>query len=204
MAQASDHPTPIKELDDLVDYLTENLRCTKVVAVCVMNEAYSAGDLWLEKQDLIGDGERYGDWIAVHDFGHLKPDSDGHVQVVTKLWRKARYRIAEQCDARAIWPARPPASQSAPRQLENKTETAEQSPQKRLTTKEWLKSEVERREKLDNIPKEITEFSGQIHSEMEKALRAGVVKGLIEPRTIEGLLRTTTKLFPKKKRSRKS
>ena len=120
MAQAGDHPTPIKELDDLVDYLTENLRCTKDIAVCVMDAAYSAGHLWLERQDLIRDGEPYGDWIAVHDFGHLKPDSDGHVQVVTKLWRKARYRIAEQCDARTIWPLHSPASETADQQLKDK------------------------------------------------------------------------------------
>jgi hypothetical protein len=129
MAQAGDHPTPIKELDDLVDYLTENLRCTKDIAVCVMDAAYSAGHLWLERQDLIRDGEPYGDWIAVHDFGPLKPDSDGHVRVITKFWRKPHYRIAEGCDVRTIWPPHLPASQAAPvQQPEDKVALKEATP----------------------------------------------------------------------------
>jgi hypothetical protein len=179
MAQAGDHPTPIKELDDLVDYLTENLRCTKVVAVCVMNEAYSAGDLWLEKQDLIGDGEPYGDWIAVHDFGHLKPDSDGHVQVVTKLWRKARYRIAEQCDARAIWPAGPPASQAAPDQQpkgkvpdQSKTAAAPapvSDPSKRMSTQEWVTAEAIRLIKANKIPPKEKKHISHFAQLLEKA-----------------------------------
>jgi hypothetical protein len=39
---------------------------------------------------------------------------------------------------------------------------------------------------------------------MGKAARAGRVKGVVEPRTIEKHLRLTTNLFPKKKRSQKS
>ena len=100
MAQAGDYLTPIKELDDLVDYLTENLRCTKVVAVCVMNEHYHGqldGRLVLEKQDLIDD-EPYGGWATTNaNLWDLKLGGDGHVQVIPriKLWPKAHHRPAE-------------------------------------------------------------------------------------------------------------
>jgi hypothetical protein len=78
MAKAGDILQPIKDLDDLLDYLTENLRCTKNVAGCVMNEAYLDGQLRLEKQDLIRDGEPYGGWIPIDaKFGHIEPDHRG-------------------------------------------------------------------------------------------------------------------------------
>ena len=114
MALAETDPTRIDDLDDLLDYLTKNLRCTKVVAACVVNQAYLDGELRLEKQDLIRDGEPYGGWIAIDaKFGHLELDRHGRMRVVPgiKLWREARYRIDEQCDARAIWPL-PSASQT--------------------------------------------------------------------------------------------
>jgi hypothetical protein len=114
-------------------------------------------------------------------------------------------------------PPRPPAAQTAPDQPPEdkpgpdpvKTRAAErpsagQSPQESLTSKDWLKGEVERRKKLGDIPVTITELSKQIHSEMEVAVRAGIVKRVIEPRTIETHVRDTTNLFPKKKRSPKS
>jgi hypothetical protein len=112
-----------------------------------------------------------------------------------------------------IWSPRPSASQPAPEQQpEDKAgpteavdhSSTEQSPPEPLTSKEWLKLEIERREKRGDIPKEITEFSVQIHGEMEKAVRAGIVKGVIEPRTIETHLRNETDLFVRKKRSPKS
>jgi hypothetical protein len=107
MALAETDPTRIDDLDDLLDYLTKNLRCTKVVAACVVNQAYLDGELRLEKQDLIRDGEPYGGWIAIDaKFGHLELDRHGRMRVVPgiKLWREARYCIAGQCDARALWP----------------------------------------------------------------------------------------------------
>jgi len=119
MAQADDHPISIKELDDLVDYLTENLRCTKVVAVDVMNQHYHGqldGRLVVEKQDLICDDEPHGGWVTTNpQFWDLKLDGDGHAQVIPRieLWRKARGRIAEECDPRAIWPPHLPAFQIA-------------------------------------------------------------------------------------------
>jgi hypothetical protein len=112
MDQAAEQHTSIKDLDDLLRYLTE-VGYTKGVAIYSMNQHYHDGQLRLEKQDLILDDEPYGGWIAIDtEFGHLKLDRHGHVQVVprVKLWRKARYRIAEGCDVRAIWPPRPPAS----------------------------------------------------------------------------------------------
>jgi hypothetical protein len=124
MAQAANQHTPIKDLDDVLRYLTVELGYKKGVAVFMMNERYSAGDLRLERQDCIRDGEPYGGWIAIDaKFGYLKLDRKGHVRVEprVKLWREARYRIAEGCDVRALFSPRPPAAQTAPdRQPEDK------------------------------------------------------------------------------------
>ena len=116
MAQAANQHTRIHDLDDALHYLTVELGYRKGVAVFMMNERYLVGDLRLEKQDIIGDDEPYGGWIAIDaKFGHLELDRHGRMQVVPriKLWRKPRYRIAEGCDVRAIWS---PASQPAPEQ----------------------------------------------------------------------------------------
>jgi hypothetical protein len=119
MAESADHPTPIKDLDDLLRYLTEELGYEKYDALWEMEQKYLDGQLRLEKQDLIRDDEPYGDWIAINAlYGHIELNRRGRVRVVplTPLWREASYRIAEGCDARAIWPRRPPASQAAPAQ----------------------------------------------------------------------------------------
>jgi len=121
MAQAIDHPTPIKDLDDLLRYLTEELRYSKGVAIYSMNQHYHGqldGRLVLEKQDLIDD-EPYGGWVTTNaNLWDLKLGGDGHVQVIPriKLWPKAHHRRAEECDPRAIWPPQPAASQAAPDQ----------------------------------------------------------------------------------------
>ena len=141
--------------------------------------------------------------------GNLNFEFDSHdrVQVISREWFVYRYQIAEQCDARAIPWRRPPAALPTPDQ-QPKDEVG-QPPQKPLTAKEWLADEVERREKqrrenLRDIPKGITKFSVQLHSEMEKAAKAGVVKWVVSLRRIEQLLRDTTSLFAKKKRSPES
>jgi hypothetical protein len=123
MAQAETDPTRIHDPDDLLRYLTEELGFQKGVAIYAMNQHYHDGQLRLEKQDLIRDGEPYGGWIAIDaKFGDLKLDGDGHVRVVPRIkpWREARYRIAEQCDARTIWPLHSPASETADQQLKDK------------------------------------------------------------------------------------
>src|SRR5262249_37647502 len=122
MAQAGDDPTPIKDPDDLLRYLTEELGYRKGVAIYSMNQHYHGqldGRLLLEKQDLIRDDEPYGSWVTTNaELWDLKLDRDGHVQVIPriKLWRKARCRIAEGCDVRAIWPPHSPASETADQQ----------------------------------------------------------------------------------------
>jgi hypothetical protein len=115
MAQAVEDLTPIRDLDDLLEYLTKNLRCTKVVAVRVMNEAYLAGHLRLTKVEYVG-VKPQGEVPINFEFGHIELDPYGRPRFVprTKLWRKAIYRIAEGCDVRAIWSRCPPASQTAP------------------------------------------------------------------------------------------
>jgi hypothetical protein len=163
MAQAGDYPTSIKELDDLVDYLTENLRCTKDVAVDVMNQHYHGqlgGRLVVEMQDLIRDGEPHGGWVTTNaNLWDLKLDRDDHVQVIPRieLWRKAIGRIAEQCDARAIWPPHPPPSEPAPdQQPEDKAGPAVlpvSIPPKRVSTKDWITAEAKRLKKDNEIPR---------------------------------------------------
>src|SRR5262249_15910169 len=46
----------------------------------------------------------------------LTPNSDTRFVSQIKLWRKTIYKIAEGCDARAIWPPHLPASQTLPDQ----------------------------------------------------------------------------------------
>jgi hypothetical protein len=217
MALAVEQHIPIKYLDDLLRYLTEDSGYTKGVAEYMANQRYKDGHLRLTKVEYVG-VKPQGEVPIDPQFGHIEVRR-GRMRFVPRelLWRKAIYKIAEGCDARAIWPCRPPASQPAPDQqlVEDKvgpdsfkaahSPSAGQPRQKPLTSKEWLGGEIKRREDAGNIPEgKITEFSGQIHTEMEKAGRAGIVKWVIEPRTIEHHLRTTTKLFPKKKRSPKS
>ncbi|MFZ2081289.1 MAG: hypothetical protein WAV38_32505 [Xanthobacteraceae bacterium] len=211
MAQADRQHTASKDLDDLLRYLTVELGYEKYDALWEMEQKYLDGQLQLEKQECVRDGEPYGDAVAIDaNFGHIELDRRGRVRVVPliPLWREVRYGIAEGCDARAIWPPHPPASHKAgPDPF--KTGVAdrssdEQSSQESLKSKDWLAREVDRRKKLGDIPKQITGFSRQIHSQMEVAVRAGVVKRVLEPRTIETHLRETTILFPKKKRSLES
>jgi hypothetical protein len=105
----------------------------KGVAVFMMNERYSAGDLRLERQDCIRDGEPYGSWIAIDaKFGNLKLDRKGHVRVDPriKLWREARYRIAEGCDVQALFSSRPPAAQTSHSPDSSKPLAAQHQPTK--------------------------------------------------------------------------
>jgi hypothetical protein len=122
-AQAESQHTRIGDPDDLLRYLTEELGFQKGVAIYAMNQHYHDGQLRLEKQDLIRDGEPYGGWIPIDaKYGHLELDGRGRMRVVprTRPWREASYRIAEQCDARAIWPLRSPASETAGQQPKGK------------------------------------------------------------------------------------
>jgi len=195
-------------LDDYVANLIAKLGWERYPALWEMWDRIANRLLLFFRQRLV-DGKPYSPWDHETIHGTPKPfnkelvdadrfrsnyefDFDDHdrVKVVSpREWSVYRYTVAE--------PPQPPASQAAPDQQS-------EAPQELLTSKEWLKREVERRIKLDDIPKEITEFSKQIHPEMEKAVRAGCVNRVVKPRTIEGYVRATTNLFPKKKRSRKS
>ena len=208
MAQATNQHTP-KTLDDAARFLIEERGYEKNPALCweILGQIW-AGRIKLrrhwKKYDLNGNPQEDGAQVvdrAAFRSRNLDFDRHGHIRVVPE-WGDDRYTIVEPCDFWIIWPAQ--ASQSALDQQPGAGPSAEQSSPEPLATKDWLKGEVERREKLDDIPAEITAFSRQIHSQMKEALKAGTVKRVIEPRTIETRLRETTNLFPKKKRSQKS
>jgi hypothetical protein len=211
MAQAeSQSTTPIEwTLEELLEYLTLAPFGYEIDdALHEMERAISIGDLPLIDEEYV-DGKlkrRYRldpFYFRKHytlEFDHrLKEGANALVTLQNMVrvvprneqlqWGKSvlhSYLVIEQ-DVRRVWPRRPPEPQTA---LD-----------RQLTSKEWLKLEIDRRKKLDDIPKEITEFSEQLHSQMETAVRAGVVKRLIEARTIEQHLRDMKSLFVKKKRS---
>jgi hypothetical protein len=225
MAQAADQHTAKEcSLDDYVADLIAKSGCNRPDALSEMRERFVHGRLILIRQRLV-DGNPYNPWdrkpynkeqVEPDDFERsyslsLQSDFRGgykvRVHVISSDSFEYCYTVAE-----LPWLT---ASQTGPaQQLEDKTgpakaadrSSAEQSSssQESLTSKEWIKLEIERREKLGDIPEEITEFSRQLHSQMKDALRAGVVDRAIVPRTIETHLRVTWKIFPKKKRSKKS
>jgi hypothetical protein len=120
MARAVEQHIRIDNLNDLRRYLTQDLGYSKGVAVYMMNQRYLDGQLQLTKVEYVG-VKPQGEVPIGPEFGHIELDHD-RVRVVPRipLWRKAIYRIAEGCDARAIWPRRPPAFQPAPDQQEGK------------------------------------------------------------------------------------
>jgi hypothetical protein len=212
----------------LEDYLAElagTSGCKPHVALPEMQERIKVGRLILIRQRLVND-KPYNPFDRkpydkeevdpCYDFCSLSLVSDFRVRggnrvrvhVISDDGFEYRYTVAELPQLSACHTT--PAQQL----LENKPDSdpvkithspsAGQPRQKPLTTKKWLEDEIKRREDAGDIPKEITEFSGQIRPEMEKAARAGIVKWVVDFRTIEHYVRTTTKLFPKKKRSPKS
>src|SRR6516165_5168900 len=114
MAQAVEQHTPIKDLDDLLRYLTEDSAYTKGVAGYVANQRYKDGHLRLTKVEYVG-VKPQGEVPIDPEFGHIEVHR-GRMRFVPRepLWRKAIYRIAEGCDARAIWPAPSAPIASAP------------------------------------------------------------------------------------------
>jgi hypothetical protein len=58
-----------------------------------------------------------------------------------------------------------------------------------LDTKTWIPDEVGRRRKADDIPRNITPFSRQLHAAMHKAKEAGIVEYAVDASTIRNRLR---------------
>jgi hypothetical protein len=128
MAQVADQLTPIKDLDGAFRYLTEELGYDRYAALCEMSERIWGGQLRLTRQRYVlgkpyspTDGKPYNPEPVDPSFFRSKLTLDfdhrhDRVEVVERVaglpW-DLRYRIAEGCDARAIWP-RPLASQTAP------------------------------------------------------------------------------------------
>jgi hypothetical protein len=114
------------DLDDVLRYLTEELGYEKYAALCEMQERIWDGQLRLTRQrHVLGkpynptDGKPYNREPVdpaffrnklILDFDHRHNRVEVVERVVGLPW-DFRYRIAEQCDARAIcWRRRPPAS----------------------------------------------------------------------------------------------
>jgi hypothetical protein len=190
MALATYLHTPIKDLDDLLRYLTEDLGYRKGVAAYMTNERYKDGDLWLTKVEYVG-VKPQGEVPIDPEFGQIELRR-GRMQVVPRkpLWRKARYRIAEGCDARAIWP-RPPAPLPAPdRQPEDKAGPdpsrtgaarapsaipGDDSP-KRVSTQEWVTAEAIRLKKAGEIPADAKRYISHFAQLLAKAMEEAAEK----------------------------
>jgi hypothetical protein len=215
MAEAAKQLTRIDDLGDLLRYLTVELGYSKGVAVFMMNERYSAGDLPLEKQDCIRDGEPYGGWIAIDaKFGNLKLDRKGHVQVdpQIKLWREARYRIAKGCDVRALWPPRPLAGQAAHSPDSFKPLAAQRQPTKvskpadagrngpgRPSPKPLVVKEIERLKKSTSVDDSNILKGKRIELWKHLASVCGNSGFNIEPKSIGSLIRRNEMLPPQKR-----
>jgi hypothetical protein len=180
MAEAAEQHTPIKDLDDALHYLTVELGYRKGVAIFMMNERYLDGDLLLEKQECVRDGEPYGDAVPIDaKFGYIELDPQGRVRVAprTKLWREARYRIAEACDVRAIWSPHPPAAHATQDQRPTPDPAPEalpvSDPSKRVYAKNWVPAEAIRLKKDNKIPLEVyrrpTDFARFLEGRMRAA-----------------------------------
>jgi hypothetical protein len=179
MALATYQHTPIKDLDALLRYLTEDLGYRKGVAVFVMNERYKDGHLWLTKVEYVG-VKPQGEVPIDPKFGHIELDH-GRMRFVPRerLWRKAIYKIAEGCDARAIWPPRPPASQTSPDEQQDErlvqsapstpTAALPPSPKPAVAPSEKTKETMETR--LINFMKELHLESGLLPREVLRAVK---------------------------------
>jgi hypothetical protein len=113
-------------LDDVLRYFTEELGFEKYAALCEMRERIWDGQLRLTRQRHVDgkpysptDGKPYNPEPVDPIFFRSKlildfdPRHD-RVEVTSQLgfeWCDFRYRIAEDCDARALWP-RSPAQQN--------------------------------------------------------------------------------------------
>jgi hypothetical protein len=117
------------DLDDVLRYLTEELGYEKYAALCEMRERIWDGQLRMMRQRHV-DGKPYSPTDGTsYDPEPVKPsfvrsnlilDFDHRherVEVISPLgfeWWDFRYRIAEGCDVRTIWPPRSPAQQNKP------------------------------------------------------------------------------------------
>jgi hypothetical protein len=163
MAEAAEQHIPIKDLDDVLRYLTEELGYEKYAALCEMRERIWDGQLRLTRQRHV-DGKPYSPTDGtpynpepvnpsffrsnlILDFDHRHD----RAEVISQLgfeWWDFRYRIAEGCDARAICWSRPPESQAAPeRQLEDKTgpDPFRTGAAGRPSAADFIRAEAERR-----------------------------------------------------------
>jgi hypothetical protein len=126
MAQAIASIQPIKDLDDAHHYLVEELGYEKYPALWEMEACIWDGQLRLTRQRHVDgkpysptDGKLYNPEPVNPSFfrSNLKLEFDRHDRVTVMFeWWDFRYRIAEGCDVRTIWPRRLPASQTAPDQ----------------------------------------------------------------------------------------
>ena len=186
MAQAVEQYTPTYNwsLDEAFRHLTRSVRLPDSDAL------YEMEQLRVEVQKYI-DGKPRGDPLYRHkDFSLFIRVVRGHRWVVLEglVW-DSRCRVAEQ-DVRAIRPA-PSAVQSS-----HKTVASPLKP------KVWLPLEHERRKQQNNIPKDITTYTQQLHEAAVEAVGQRQLTNAPSARRLETLLHDLD-LFPKIERRTK-
>jgi hypothetical protein len=134
VAEALASIQPIKDLDDALRYLVEELGYEEYPALWEMEARIWDGKLRLMRQKLVDDlpysPSHYGMPYNVEPVDPsffcskltLRFDRHDRVEVIPRVagfeWWDFRYRIADGCDVRAIWP-HPPASETASAQKPN-------------------------------------------------------------------------------------
>jgi hypothetical protein len=220
MAQAADQHTAKEwSLEDYLRYVRLTLNCGINKALREMERRIVSDQLLLIRRRYDADGNRKGDPVLIERFNFLRNytlqlDEDDRVRVVTRrpdtffgptlvsdkalvqrltYWDRGRvtdgyYTVIER-------PPRPPASQTAPDQ-QPEDKTGPDPP------KVWLPIEHKRRQQLNDIPKNITAYTRELHPAAVKAVRQGRLTYAPSARRLETLLHDLD-LFPKIKRRTK-
>ena len=209
-AQAANQLTRIDNLDDLLRYLTEDLGYEKYPALWKMEECLWAGQFSPVKRQLYLDGKPKDDAVVLDRVyfvdKRLDLNSRDWVRIVPPIgfeWGDYRYTVAEQV-VRRVLPHHP---QTAPDQQEaagcpSAVQPSHQPVAAPLKPKAWLPLEHKRRQQLNDIPKEITTYTQQLHEAAVEAVGQRRLTNAPTARRLETLLHDLG-LFPKIQRRTK-
>jgi hypothetical protein len=183
-------------LEELLEYLTLAPFGYEIdAALREMERAISTGELPLIDEEYVDDKLKSRYRLKPFYFRSnyiLEFDRRNHRVRVAPRQREVKwgnsvfhfYLVIKQ-DAQRVWPRRQPAPNAAP-----------------LKPKVWLPLEHERRKQLNNIPKDITTYTEQLHEAAVKAVRQERLTNAPTARRFENLLHELS-LFPKTKRRTK-
>jgi hypothetical protein len=207
MARAAEQVTPIEwwTLDDLLEYLTlAPFRYEIDRALHEMQRAFSTGDLplYFETDAIDGKLQSYEfDPFRFRTGYTLEFDYARQVvRVVSRRgelqWGRRDHKLIKQ-DALRIWRLRPPASQTAPRQLEGKAgldpfkvDAGRAAPPKPLSTIAWITAEARQLKADGKITEGMskTELANLLARQSEGAHKAGKLKKPLTLRYIRNQL----------------